>query len=122
MKGYIIVFYCKEVNVITKSKIFPIQEGYYAYVGSCGLYCDKRISRHFSKEKRKKHWHIDYLSELCEPLFAIILPLQEKEIAKLLLEFDYVKGFGSTDDNENPSHLFRVSLISLLNLIRGIRE
>lgn len=121
-KGYIVVFSCKKGNISTLSKTFNINEGYYAYVGSCGRNCAKRISRHMNKEKIRKHWHVDYLSEICEPLFSIVLPIEEKEIAKKMLNFEYIKDFGSSDDKENPSHLFKISLISLFNLIRGINE
>ncbi|BFH74105.1 DUF123 domain-containing protein [Sulfurisphaera javensis] len=123
MKGYIVVFKCDEGIITTKTYKFVIKSGFYAYVGSCGVNCGKRISRHLLMKGKKKHWHVDYLSDFCEPLFAIILPLKERDIVKiLLLNFDYVKGFGSTDDKQNPSHLFKVSLISLLSLIRGISE
>jgi len=108
MKGYLVLFYCDQgIIKLSTGREFELNEGYYAYVGSCGVNCSKRISRHMSKEKKKLHWHVDYLTQLCEPIGAIILEKEEKEIAKKLSKLEYVKGFGSTDDRENPSHLFR---------------
>lgn len=119
MKGYIILFKCgKGIIRLPSRKEFLIEEGYYAYVGSCGLNCSKRVSRHMTKDKKKLHWHVDYLLSLCESLFAISLCVSEEEIAKKLSRLKYVKGFGSTDDRENLSHLFIVEdireFISLL--------
>jgi len=108
MKGYLVLFYCNQgIIKLSTGREFELNKGYYAYVGSCGVNCSKRVSRHMSKEKKKLHWHVDYLTQLCEPIGAIILEKEEKEIARKLSKLEYVKGFGSTDDKENPSHLFK---------------
>ena len=118
MKGYLVLFSCKQgVIKLPSGREFILDEDYYVYVGSCGTNCAKRISRHLSKEKKKLHWHVDYLAQLCEPIAAIVLEKGEKDMAKKLSRLEYVKGFGSTDDKENPSHLFKVEIKGLLSLI-----
>ena len=89
-----------------------IRSGYYIYVGSAlgpgGVLA--RVSRH-CRERKSKHWHIDYLRE-----FAIIefvwyrhSPVRlehywAKAVAKLN-ETEPVKGFGCSDCR-CESHLF----------------
>jgi Uri superfamily endonuclease len=119
MKGYIVFLECKKGIIKTKGKEFVINEGNYAYVGSCGNYCDKRISRHMIKEKRKLHWHIDYLSSICTTIAVLVLNMKEKEIASKLSIFPSIYGFGSTDDNNNKSHLFRVNISSVINTLKS---
>ncbi|MFP3162552.1 MAG: GIY-YIG nuclease family protein [Acidianus hospitalis] len=119
-KGYVVFFYCdKDVNIIVNSrKEFELKKGYYAYVGSCGLHCDKRISRHLSgEEKIKKRWHVDYISSICIPLGVIVLPLSEKEIVKRLSSLRGIKGFGNTDDKTSPTHLFYSSIEEVMKRI-----
>ncbi|QGR18553.1 DUF123 domain-containing protein [Stygiolobus azoricus] len=122
MKGYIVFLNCRKGNIRTKSKEFHLEEGFYAYVGSCGVNCAKRISRHMSKEKRKMHWHIDFASsELCEVIAVLVVPLSEKEIVRSLVDkYEYVIGFGSSDDTEYPSHLFKIDMISFLRSINSL--
>jgi len=108
VKGYLVFFSCRGGDVITKGKTFHLEEGYYAYVGSCGNYCDKRVSRHLNREKGKRHWHVDFLSELCEPLGVLVINAEERNIASSLSNFSSIEGFGSSDDKTNKSHLFRV--------------
>ncbi|WP_338599263.1 DUF123 domain-containing protein [Sulfolobus tengchongensis] len=113
-KSYILLIRCnKDVKIRTKSnKIFLIKRGIYAYVGSCGKYCNRRIERHLSKIKNKFHWHIDFLTSNsdCETIAVLILNREEKEVASALFlhMHDYIKDFGSSDDRENLSHLFLV--------------
>ncbi|WP_373469205.1 GIY-YIG nuclease family protein [Acidianus infernus] len=119
-KGYVAFFYCdKDVNIIVNRKNkFELKKGYYAYVGSCGLHCDKRISRHISgEEKMKKHWHVDYISSICIPLGVIVLPLSEKEIVSRLSSLPGIKGFGNTDDKTSLTHLFRSSIEEVMERI-----
>jgi|OSPMetMinimDraft_2_1075162.scaffolds.fasta_scaffold00230_2 Uri superfamily endonuclease len=110
MKSYILLIECKQYTIVrTKAKEFALEKGIYAYVGSCGISCVKRICRHLNKNKSKYHWHIDFLMKECYPLAVLVLPIREKELAKdLCKRFEYVKNFGSTDDSDSPSHLFRV--------------
>jgi Uri superfamily endonuclease len=88
-----------------------ILDGYYIYVGSARKGVFNRLARHFSKIK-KLRWHIDYLTsnEYVNPELALILiNIDEKDIAKVLSSrFDFVKGFGASDDRLNVSHLFYI--------------
>lgn len=75
------------------------------------------------REKSKKHWHIDYLtSELCEVTAVLVLNRGEKEIVNYMFKrgYHHVKGFGSSDDNTFPSHLFKIDMISLLSSISSL--
>lgn len=87
--------------------------GLYVYVGSAQNNLEKRISRHFSKEK-KIRWHIDYLlsSRSCKLLKAIAYPLKKEyecAISRLLVELGGrpVGRFGSTDCRCS-SHLYKI--------------
>ncbi|NON62145.1 DUF123 domain-containing protein [Acidianus sp. RZ1] len=118
-KGYIVFFNCKEGFIQLKKRSFYLKHGMYAYVGSCGLNCAKRISRHLSKEKGIKHWHVDFLANLCEPTTALILNFEEKKIARIMAAMFYsIEGFGNTDDLEVPSHLFSASASDVISLLR----
>ncbi len=117
MKGYIVFLDCEKGKVKTKGREFIIDNGNYAYVGSCGNYCDKRISRHMRREKPNFHWHIDYLSDICIPTAVLVLNMEEKEIAAKLSSFPSVYGFGSTDDKRNKSHLFKINIISAITAL-----
>ncbi|BBG22998.1 GIY-YIG nuclease family protein [Sulfuracidifex tepidarius] len=121
MKGYLILFLCKEGVLKSRTKEFRISNGLYCYVGSCGRNCAKRISRHLSSEKNK-FWHVDFLSQLCVPVLALVIEKHEREIARIMRKFPSISGFGNSDDNENESHLFLVSsfrdvLIPLTSLV-----
>ena len=87
---------------------FP--KGSYVYVGSAMNNLEKRIQRHLS-EKKKKHWHIDYLLDSknaeIEKAFKKESPQKEEcKVAHFFSErFPSIKNFGSSDCN-CKSHLF----------------
>ncbi|MDV3103363.1 GIY-YIG nuclease family protein [Thermococcus waiotapuensis] len=87
-------------KIKTKAREFPLKKGYYVYVGSAMNSLEKRVRRHFSKEKRP-HWHIDYLLEEAELLRAYLIPSGERLEEKLSLEVakhgEPVEGFGAGD-------------------------
>ena len=82
-------------------KIVP---GYYIYIGSAfgpgGV--QARISRH-CRTRKSKHWHIDYLREKANPLFAWFsygpMKLEHRWAQALskMEEMSPVKGFGCSD-------------------------
>ena len=92
--------------------LLNIKPGYYIYVGSAfgpgGV--QARVVRHCS-ETKSKHWHIDYLSELVDPVGAWYSygPKQvEHQWAKTLCSMENmfaIKGFGCSDCR-CYSHLF----------------
>ncbi len=105
--SYLLFLVCEEEQVIkTRGKVFRIPPGHYVYVGSCGLSCSARITRHFKREK-KLFWHIDFLTKACKPVGTIVLAVEEKALARALASLEHIKGFGCTDDRGVPSHLFR---------------
>ncbi len=88
--------------------IFP--QGEYIYIGSAKKNLNKRILRHFSKDK-KFHWHIDYLLAHTNIESVYVGPMEELKVVKIIL--DKIKpqipcsGFGASD-SPYPSHLFLV--------------
>ncbi len=84
----------------TKAKEFHLRGGYYVYVGSAMNSLEKRVKRHFSKEKRL-HWHVDFLLKEAELLRAYLIPSEERLEEKLSLEVakygEPVEGFGASD-------------------------
>ncbi len=111
MKGsYFLVIRLGEGKVIhTKGKTFKLKPGYYVYVGSAMNSLEKRVARHFRKEKRL-HWHIDYLLKEAELLRAYLIPSNVKLEEKLSLEVsrfgEPVPGFGAGDVKVN-TNLYR---------------
>ncbi|NJE48150.1 DUF123 domain-containing protein [Thermococcus sp. 9N3] len=102
MKGsYFLVIRLEEGERIrTKGKSFELKPGYYVYVGSAMNSLEKRVARHFRREKRL-HWHIDYLLKEAELLRAYLIPSEVKLEEKLSREVskfgEPVLGFGAGD-------------------------
>ncbi|AMM54095.1 GIY-YIG nuclease family protein [Pyrococcus kukulkanii] len=110
MKGsYILLLYLPQnVEIKTKAKMFALKRGYYAYVGSAMNSLEKRVKRHFKKEK-KLHWHIDYLTVRAKLLKAYLIPSNVKLEEELSMEMAkigrVIKGFGASD-LKVPGNLF----------------
>ncbi|VBB07056.1 sugar fermentation stimulation protein [Lucifera butyrica] len=89
--------------------IMHFPRGYYLYVGSAKQNLTARLERH--RRKRKKfHWHIDYLRQICEPHAAIPIrttaPLEHEIAAAVSKIADWrIPGFGASDCDCN-THLF----------------
>lgn len=102
MKGsyFLIIRLDEERGVKTKGRAFHLKSGYYVYVGSAMNSLEKRVERHFRKEK-KLHWHIDYLLRRAELLRAYLIPSDERLEEKLSLKVskrgEPVPGFGAGD-------------------------
>jgi sugar fermentation stimulation protein A len=96
-----------EIEVGSLEKIH-FKKGYYVYVGSALNNLSKRIKRHLRKRK-KKRWHIDYITEHFSIIQTIPIRTQEKlecEIAQSLKNIaDEIENFGSSDC-KCGSHLF----------------
>ncbi len=97
------------------------KKGDYIYVGSAQNNIEKRVERHFSKNK-KKHWHIDYLLadknvKLKKYLYKKAGKKQECKLAcSFLLSFEEpIKGFGCSDCN-CVSHLFKIKKLDINKL------
>ncbi|MEJ2568001.1 MAG: GIY-YIG nuclease family protein [candidate division WOR-3 bacterium] len=116
MKGiYVLILKIdKEIKTdVGKLGKITFKKAFYAYVGSAmsGIH---RLERHLKNlEKMKvenKHWHIDFLIPYCKRVGWIFAEcydkIKEQELAIYLSKnFDYIKGFGSSDSLA-PSHLF----------------
>jgi Uri superfamily endonuclease len=101
---YCLLLSCeKDLEIeVGKLGVKRFDPGYYLYIGSALKNMDKRIGRHL-RRKKKKFWHIDYLtSEMSfniEKVYTIDRPerlecARAKDMEKML---DPVTGFGSSD-------------------------
>ena len=103
--------------------IIRFRQGKYVYVGSALNSLEKRIERHFRKEK-KKHWHIDYFlssPKVCLEKAYFMESRSRKECIaakKVSASGVSVKGFGCSDCR-CESHLFRVEKMPR---VKGFRE
>lgn len=97
---------------------FSFAKGLYAYVGSGQANLEKRIERHYKKEKRV-FWHIDYLLqkpefEIAKVFYKTANKAEECKIAnQIAMQGTPVKGFGCSDC-KCLSHLFCLTNYSFL--------
>ncbi|ASJ09558.1 endonuclease [Thermococcus siculi] len=102
MKGsyFLVILLRKNTVVRTKGREFPLKAGHYVYVGSAMNSLEKRVARHFSRDK-KLHWHIDFLLKEAELLRAYLIPSEERLEERLSVEVarygEPVEGFGAGD-------------------------
>ena len=126
--AYLLAIKLKKPIQIKVGKLgnLKFKKGYYVYVGSALKNLEKRIERHFKKEKKTK-WHIDYLlASKFASLECAIVFLSTKKIECLISEKiskfakGFVKKFGSSDC-KCKSHLYYFDdvekLISAINSI-----
>ncbi|TRO42827.1 GIY-YIG nuclease family protein [Candidatus Bathyarchaeota archaeon] len=100
-----------EIRVGALGKL-PLNKGTHLYVGSAQNGLEKRVERHFIREKRR-FWHIDYLLE--NPATRIVTVFYKKApktsecvIAEAIgKRGEAVAGFGCSDCRCR-SHLFRI--------------
>ena len=121
MKGiYVLIIKVSKnikVNVGALGPIF-FEKGLYAYVGSAQNSLEKRIKRHFRKEKRK-FWHIDYLLanenvKIVKVFYKKAGKTEECKTAKKIMKKGKpIKGFGSSD-SECKSHLIKIKSYQFL--------
>ncbi|MHC1608822.1 MAG: GIY-YIG nuclease family protein [Candidatus Methanofastidiosia archaeon] len=106
----------KERLPVGKRGIYTFKEGWYAYVGSAMGGLEQRLHHHMH-EKKRKHWHIDYLLER-STIERIYIKKDEMRnectIARSVSTlFTVVKGFGASDCS-CKGHLFELSSPELL--------
>ncbi len=107
--GYILLLKNGMTRKIRVGKrILYFDKGYYIYCGSAMNDLEKRVSRHFSKEK-KFRWHIDYISVEMQPLIAFAISSDKKiecSLSEILKEF--FRGFDEfgASDCKCKTHLF----------------
>ena len=92
---------------IGKLGIIHFCKGLFIYTGSAKTNIDKRIKRHFSKDK-KNHWHIDYFlnDKNTEIINVIKSNLLECDLNMKTYGSFIIRGFGSSDcKNKCGGHL-----------------
>lgn len=110
LKGsYLLILHLQTAKKIRIGKLGPINfnPGYYIYTGSAMNSLEKRIKRHFVRDK-KLWWHIDYLTVNAKPLYALAIPHKKVECSlavELSTIFTQIKSFGCSDC-KCSSHLF----------------
>ena len=98
----------EQVPPISKLGIPTFPKCFYAYVDSAMSSLEYRFGHHLENKKRP-HWHIDYLNDKAEIIDILILETTQK--AKCLLcqalarEFKVITIFSSSDC-KGSSHLF----------------
>jgi Uri superfamily endonuclease len=111
--GYLLIVSCdSSVHLPLKAVDSVLPKGWYLYIGSANIRNPlRRIERHF-KQSKALHWHIDYLTKVCEPSAALMLyGVSEDELYTIILSqsiTEPVKRFGNTDKPQHVSHLFRI--------------
>jgi Uri superfamily endonuclease len=110
--SYVLVLRCCEYFQVRVGAlgVIAFRRGYYYYVGSAnsGVH---RVKRHFSI-KKKKRWHIDYISAKMEVVGAILSKEPECGLAQRFESFERIRGFGCSDC-DCESHLFYSPTLNL---------
>ena len=121
MKGiYLLIIQVGEDFAVDVGALCEIafKKGLYAYVGSAQNNLEKRIFRHFRKEK-KLFWHIDYFlksenSKIVQVLFRDAPKAEECTLAGEVEKLGKAtEGFGCSDCH-CKSHLFRIDSYDFL--------
>ena len=104
--------------------LVSLEAGTYCYVGSAKNGLDQRVSRHLSHDK-KKRWHIDYLTTLCNEMSAYEhegTEITECGLAGMMIRIGnepVFKGFGCSDC-DCQTHLFRVDYGRTRKALEGL--
>jgi sugar fermentation stimulation protein A len=109
--SYLLIVKLAEATAIKTGRLPEsfFQAGYYVYVGSALRGLSSRLARH-RRQKKKIHWHIDYLTAEASQVIPIPIRSSEKqecEVAESLSSIMHMgpRGFGSSDC-ECTTHLF----------------
>ncbi len=109
---YILTLFLRRARRIKVGALgyITFEPGLYFYVGSGGVSPARRIARHARRRKRK-FWHIDFLSAHAGVVGALVLEAStslECTVARSLAEvFTIIPRFGCSDCT-CASHLFRI--------------
>ena len=96
-----------EVGALGK---ISMEQGWYIYAGSARRNLSARIERHQRKTRKKKHWHIDYLTSHAETIQAFPIVTFCNIECNLAAELEElggrgINGFGCSDCR-CKSHLY----------------
>ncbi|MCS7130522.1 MAG: GIY-YIG nuclease family protein [Archaeoglobaceae archaeon] len=102
MASYVLILHNDRDQKLLVGKLgfIDFKSGYYYYVGSAERL--SRVRRHFGK--KRKRWHVDYISEVFEVIGAILFNLEECELSRKI-KLKPIRDFGCSDCN-CLSHLF----------------
>lgn len=123
--SYILLMRLTIPNTISIGRLGDIffPEGGYVYIGSALNGLKSRIERHL-RNKKKKHWHIDYFlqkAKIKDVFYIINTQREECEIAQFFKkEFTCIDGFGCSDCSCR-SHLFYGELNKLRAFIDALK-
>ena len=114
--AYVLIIRINDCHSVHAGALQPIpfKPGYYAYVGSALQNLNRRIARHFTKEKRLR-WHIDYLlaTKHAKAVFAVFAPSPKRvecSISQRISKIGVaVPKFGSTDCHLCTGHLYFIT-------------
>jgi sugar fermentation stimulation protein A len=102
--SYLILLELPEDRIIETGALglIPFKKGWYLYAGSARKNLSSRIARHLRRERKQKHWHLDYLTPHAGVLKAFpIMSYRnlECELARGLIKAGGIPipGFGSSD-------------------------
>jgi Uri superfamily endonuclease len=125
IKGsYLLLIQLEKKTSLPKKFNFQIKPGLYAYAGNAygpgGI--QARCKRHF-KFKKKKYWHIDWLTTQTKEIKCLSFPNEnECKIIKEILKIDKTsipcEGFGNTDCKICKSHLIKLPDLFSEDLIK----
>ena len=108
---YALLIELDSLTVVQVGRLGPIEfrEGWYTYVGSALSGVAARVGRHL-RQRKKLHWHVDYLLEkgrLSDVMWGLSQERLECRIADGLRQqgLHSLRGFG-TSDCRCASHLF----------------
>jgi len=121
---YTLILFIKEFLEISVGSLGVISftPGYYIYIGSAKNFggLKSRITRHFNKSKKKKFWHIDYLTasqhvEIIGVIYSTITNSTEIDYESILANnvlnnecFTIAcPRFGASDKKRDVSHLYK---------------
>jgi len=109
--SYLILLFLKEPEEIsTRGKAWSLETGYYLYIGSAMKSLSERVKRHLV-ERKKRHWHIDFLREKAEVVAVLLLPSEhrrEEQLSRFVSNYGkQVPGFGATDC-KTDSNLYKL--------------
>ncbi len=116
LRGIYVVLISVRENILVKVGALGeilFEKGLYAYVGSAQNNLEKRVKRHFRKNK-PKFWHIDYLlenkeAEIIEVYYKEAEKSEECQVAGEIKEVSQpISGFGASDCS-CISHLFKLN-------------
>ncbi len=123
----LLCFLPSDCKLKTKSKVFSLKKGYYYYCGSAMRGLSSRVNRHLKKEKVKKHWHIDFLTEKAQILFVNPYIVGDNALEHILAEILFNEGLTPVDgfgcgDCKCKSHLFYSKKLEAKPYLRKLFE